>query len=54
MFTVSNGRYRNALIYEHFEEHKDPIPVLTDGSKSQDKVGFAAVFPHLTIKKKTA
>ena len=41
-----------ALFYEHFEDHKDSIPIYTDGSKSQDGVGFATVFPDFTIKRR--
>ena len=41
-----------ALFYEHFEDHKDSVPIYTDGSKCQDGVGFATVFPNLTIKRR--
>lgn len=34
-----------ALFLEHFEDHSDTIPVFTDGSKSDDGVGYGVVFP---------
>lgn len=34
-----------AIFLEHFNDHLNAIPVFTDGSKSDDGVGFGVVFP---------
>ena len=34
----------------HALSHSDSVPVYTDGSKSEDGVGCAAVFPHTTLR----
>ena len=38
-----------ALFLEHAAEHKEHIPIYTDGSKNQEGVGSAAVIPALSM-----
>ena len=40
-----------SIFLEHFSIHKDSIQVFTDGSKSVEGVGYAAVFPYKIIKR---
>ena len=40
-----------SIFLEHFIVHKDSIQIFTDGSKSIEGVGYAAIFPQKVIKR---
>ena len=44
--------YLRNLFIEHFALHEGSVPIYTDGSKSEDGVGFAVIFPELCVKRR--
>ncbi|GBM11493.1 hypothetical protein AVEN_101904-1 [Araneus ventricosus] len=44
--------FPETFIYEHRQRYRSFIPVYTDGSKFEDNVGSAAVFPDIAIAEK--
>ena len=47
-----NDAFLCNIFLEHFSEHVDCIPIFTDGSKSEEGVGFAFVYPDKVEKRR--